>query len=311
MSFSRVAGAGAGACLAVAGLLYAGPHLRGMWRRLSTSTTLLSSLPSPSSSSSSSSSPDASNPVLDTVYVAPDAPAHDALVRHLQDLQVRVVHDLALPHAHEVSECPEGMSPQCCAAYIALRVFRSRRVLPRNLCMLHLVPKHGGTTAFPYFNLLALLHCPPAFRWVVDQCLHRIRAWGATVVVCFDKTMAFATPLAYAGGIRVACARIVDQHAKGYHVSQSTAISTNASFNSAATIAVDTSIIQPGDTVVVLHDVVCTGATKAALEELIQSCCIGRTRGQVHDLALIDCLHTSSADGSVGGLLAQVVVPTS
>jgi adenine/guanine phosphoribosyltransferase-like PRPP-binding protein len=204
-----------------------------------------------------------------------------------------------------ISHIPDNMSAQCCVAYAALNAFKERTTLPRGLRPLDLVPVHDGN----HYNLLAFLHCPVIFAWVIDQCCARVRAVQGTALVAFDKTLAFATPVAMKLGLRVACARIVDTHTSGFNIQSRQIAGDGSSYHNGAVIALDASALLPTDTVVLLHDVVSTGATKNALEALLTQVHGGGgdwvgTPRTVHSIALIDCC---SHPGAVQGLLAGCV----
>jgi adenine/guanine phosphoribosyltransferase-like PRPP-binding protein len=247
--------------------------------------------------------------------VAQQVRDRNAICQHLGRLGFGIVHDddgddyyqpptvgdvdVFIPHI------PDNMSAQCCVAYAALNAFKERTTLPRGLRPLDLVPVHDGN----HYNLLAFLHCPVIFAWVIDQCCARVRAVQGTALVAFDKTLAFATPVAMKLGLRVACARIVDTHTSGFNIQSRQIAGNGSSYHNGAVIALDASALLPTDTVVLLHDVVSTGATKNALEALLTQVhggggdCVGTPR-TVHSIALIDCC---SHPGAVQGLLAGCV----
>ncbi len=207
----------------------------------------------------------------------------------------------------------KNLSPGCCAAYIALAIYRQCKALPPGVRIFDLIPAHngqdtrlrGGGDACDqvrlYYHLPAVLQCPAAFDCVVNLLLKELKRVGCTVIVSFDKALIFATPLAALGRFRVACAKIADVHAVGRQMDEST-IGEGASYNSSTNISLDVSALGPADTVVILHDVISTGTTHNTLEALVRKH-VDASAGTIHSVALIDC----SEPGNVRGLLKNAV----
>jgi adenine phosphoribosyltransferase len=170
-----------------------------------------------------------------------------------------------------------GMTADASAAYAGLWWYRlTHGTVKDAACMRALVPMHPEfpRKGAPYVNTLAVLQCPPAAQYIVQRMAAAVLALGANVVVAFEtRAMAFAAVVAHATQCAFVPARAVSPDGLvGAHPVGTCVAGDGASYRHNSRVTVDGYAFSTLDRVVVVDDVVRTGATIRALRDLIESC---------------------------------------
>lgn len=187
---------------------------------------------------------------------------------------------------------PEGLDKSTCAAYSALHYYRFHS-LPATVDLSLFVPQHAEISrkGHPYLNTLATMRVPELTRRLIHAMADHVRVFEPTIIIAFEtRAMAFGTVLAYHCGCAFVPAR-KQTDTVGAEVLQDT-IDDSTSYRDSWSIAIDGEPFVKGDRVVIVDDVVSSGATIGALKRLLY-----KTRGimVVGHVALVDFLDPSNS----------------
>jgi adenine phosphoribosyltransferase len=171
-----------------------------------------------------------------------------------------------------VVEPPPGMGDATCAAYAALHYYRFS-LLPESMDTALLLPAHPEVErkGHPYINTLAVMRVPALTRRLVEAMAARIAPLAPTVIIAFEtRAMAFGAVLAY----RCNCAFVParkEVDTVGVDVVKEVVDGTE-SYRDTCRLAIDGEPFVIGDRVVIVDDVISSGATIRALRKLVQKC---------------------------------------
>jgi adenine/guanine phosphoribosyltransferase-like PRPP-binding protein len=192
---------------------------------------------------------------------------------------LRKVGLLPVPAASFVVEAAalvEGVGAQASAAYAALRAF-DLDVVPRLLT----APDSDGSGSdmhvsaarHDFYDLYALLRCPPVFRRVLEEVKRDVLRYAGSyglknvVLVGFDKTLLYVTPVAMDLGLRVATVRMRDFQCNG--LSKTSEIDGSHHQPDRFAMMMDVSVFRPTDVAVIVQDVKSTGKCQETMVAMI------------------------------------------
>ena len=171
-----------------------------------------------------------------------------------------------------VVQPPPGMGDATCAAYAALHYYRFVD-LPVDINPALLLPSHPEVDrkGQPYVNTLAVMRLPELTDRVIREMAARVQPLLPTVLVAFEtRAMAFGAVLAYYCHCAFVPAR-KELDTVGVDIVREVVNGTE-SYRDTCRIAIDGEPFVVGDRVVIVDDVVSSGATIRALRKLIQKC---------------------------------------
>ena len=171
-----------------------------------------------------------------------------------------------------VVEPPPGMGDATCAAYAALHYYRFT-ALPESMDAALLLPAHPEVDrkGHPYVNTLAVMRVPALTHRLVEAMAARISVLAPTVIIAFEtRAMAFGAVLAYRCGCAFVPAR-KEVDTVGVDVVREIVEDTE-SYRDTCRLAIDGEPFVIGDRVVIVDDVVSSGATIRALKKLVEKC---------------------------------------
>jgi adenine/guanine phosphoribosyltransferase-like PRPP-binding protein len=191
------------------------------------------------------------------------------------------------------------MTPDACAAYVGLHVYRALGDVPEHLSPAVFIPAHPEQrrNGRPYLNTLALLVVPALRARVVAMAVAAIQAAGGTMVCAFEtRAMSFGVLIAAEAGLPfIAARKRVTQAAQPGLAPKQGVVAGTDSYRHDDVIDMDSDTIGPSDHVVVFDDVINTGATVDVVCTMVRS-----TGAQVSVVALV---HFGNP---AGGLLGAV-----
>ena len=167
---------------------------------------------------------------------------------------------------------PEGLQDDTTAAYAALHYYRFEERVPRRVDAAWLIPSHPEVDrkGHPFLNTLAVMRVPHLTRDLIQRMRASITT-RPTIIVAFEtRAMAFAAVLAYDMRCAFVPARKVDDTV-GMEVVDGV-IDDTQSYRDHSTIAIDGVLFVSGDKVLIVDDVMSSGATVRALKDLIRKC---------------------------------------
>ena len=210
----------------------------------------------------------------------PDSPASSTAPNHLairsdsesltRELELRGVE--CTEDGGMLIKTPEGMQDSTTAVYAALHHYRFENSIPASLNMSLLLPSHPEVDrkGHPFVNTLAVMRVPHLTRKIIRRMRHAI-VGRPTIIVAFEtRAMAFAAVLAYDMQCAFVPARKVDDTV-GLEIVGGV-IDDTQSYRDHSTIAIDGVLFVQGDKVLIVDDVMSSGATVRALKELILKC---------------------------------------
>ncbi len=203
---------------------------------------------------------------------------------------LRKVGLLPVPAASFVVEAAalvEGVGAQASAAYAALRAFDLHGAVVRSVKMMDVVPRlltapdsdgsgsdmHVSAARHDFYDLYALLRCPPVFRRVLEEVKRDVLRYAGSyglknvVLVGFDKTLLYVTPVAMDLGLRVATVRMRDFQCNG--LSKTSEIDGSHHQPDRFAMMMDVSVFRPTDVAVIVQDVKSTGKCQETMVAMI------------------------------------------
>lgn len=202
------------------------------------------------------------------------------LVHHEDKRLTECLEQLCVPVAHTetcnavvvVRACRPAIHAKTEAAYTALQFFRHVDVVPLRSTWSLLVPRHFDVTrsGVPYVDTLALQRVPQLMRLFVSELSEFVLQQSATVIVALEtRALALATQVAYTTGIALIGAR---KRGNTFGEDVVSAVVENAhSYRNKDEIEIDRGGLKKKERVVIVDDVVSTGATLATLIDLINT----------------------------------------
>lgn len=187
----------------------------------------------------------------------------------------------------EAAALVEGVGAQASAAYAALRAFDVHGAVVRSVKMMDVVPRlltatdsdgsgsdmHVSAARHDFYDLYALLRCPPVFRRVLEEVKRDVLRYAGShglknvVLVGFDKTLLYVTPVAMDLGLRVATVRMRDFQCNG--LSKTSEIDGSHHQPDRFAMMMDVSVFRPTDVAVIVQDVKSTGKCQETMMAMI------------------------------------------